>query len=188
MTVNSFFYDSVNGDRPYTASDFAKAFGIILADGVIAIDENGVMGFSVGGTNYTTIGAGKAVISGHFVEVPDSEIVTPTTGSYSGMIAIRVDISGAREASLVVKTDRVVQYDASIVELALYNVTVTNGVITAVTDVRKQGGAVAKTASNVPTYFYRDNGVYLQIGTYSIALTPAQPPASAKRVWIQVDN
>ena len=38
------------------------------------------------------------------------------------------------------------------------------------------------------TWFARDNGVYLQIGDYSIALTPAQPPASAKRVWIQVDN
>ena len=38
------------------------------------------------------------------------------------------------------------------------------------------------------TWFARDNGVYLQVGDYSIALTPAQPPASAKRVWIQVDN
>lgn len=38
------------------------------------------------------------------------------------------------------------------------------------------------------TWFARDNGVYLQVGAYSIALTPAQPPASAKRVWIQVDN
>lgn len=48
-------------------------------------------------------------------------------------------------------------------------------------------GNYAPTAQ-YPTWFARDNGVYLQIGEYTIALTPAQPPASAKRVWIQVDN
>ena len=50
MTINSYFYDSVNNDRPYSANDFAKAFGIILSDGIIAIDENGVLGFAISRT------------------------------------------------------------------------------------------------------------------------------------------
>lgn len=57
------------------------------------------------------------------------------------------------------------------------------------TKYQSKGDYVTNSAlANIPTFFYRDNGVYLQIGTYTIALTPAQPPASAKRVWIQVDN
>ena len=57
------------------------------------------------------------------------------------------------------------------------------------TKYQSKGDYVNNSAlANIPTFFYRDNGVYLQVGDYSIALTPAQPPASAKRVWIQVDN
>lgn len=188
MTINSYFYDSVNNDRPYSGADFAKAFGVILSDGVIAKDDTGALGLDIGGTNYNTIYAGKATVQGHFVEVTGTEILTPTAGSYTGMIVLRVDITGARLASIAIRTDQVPQQDSSIWELPLYNATVTNGVITAVTDKRVQGGAVAKPAANVPTYYYANNGVYLQIGTYSIALTPAQPPTAAKRVWIQVDN
>lgn len=188
MTINSYFYDSVNNDRPYSGNDFAKAFGVILSDGVIAKDDTGALGLDVGGTAYTSVFAGKATVQGHFIEVTDTEILTVPSGSYSGSIVLRVDITGARLASLVIRTDQTPQKDNSIWELILYNCTVSNGVITGVTDKRVQGGAVAKPAANVPTFFYRDNGVYLQIGTYSIALTPAQPPSSAKRVWIQVDN
>jgi hypothetical protein len=190
MTINSYFYDSVNNDRPYSGADFARAFGIILSDGIIAKDDTGALGMDVGGTNYTTVYEGKATVQGHFVEVAagTTQILTVPSGSYSGSIVLRVDITGTRAASLIVRTDQTPQKDSSAWELLLYTCTVSNGVITAVTDKRVQGGAVAKPAANVPTYFYRDNGVYLQIGTYSIALTPAQPPTSAKRVWIQVDN
>ena len=189
MTVNSYFYDSVNNDRPYSGADFAAAFGVILSNGVIAKDDTGALGFDIGGTNYNTVYAGKATVQGHFVELVGTEVIAPTAGTnFSGMIVLRVDITGARMASVAIRTDQVPQQDSSIWELPLYNCTVSNGVITAITDKRVQGGAVAKPASNVPTFFYRDNGVYLQIGTYSIALTPAQPPTSAKRVWIQVDN
>lgn len=189
MAINSYFYDSTDTDpRPYSASDFAKAFGMILTDGVIAKDD-GTLGFVIGGTNYTTIYDGRAVIQGHFVEIVGTEVITVPAGTYSGMITIRVDISDLRKATINVRTDRAPEQNAAVWEYPLYNITVTNGVIgTLPTNVRAQGGAVAKTAANVPTFFYRDNGVYLQIGDYSIALTPAQPPASAKRVWIQIDN
>jgi|SRR4051812_16576065 hypothetical protein len=190
MTINSYFYDSVNSDRPYSAGDFAKAFGIILSDGVIAKDDTGALGLDIGGTNYNTIFSGRATIQGHFCEVATgtTQVLTVPTGSYSGSIVFRVDITGTRAASIIVRTDQNPQQDASAWELLLYYCTVTNGVITAVTDKRVQGGAVAKPASNVPTYTYKENGVYLNIGTYTIALTPAQPSTAAKKVWIQVDN
>lgn len=198
MTINSYFYDSVNGDRPYSAGDFAKAFGMILTDGVIPNDPaTNDLGLDIGGTNFLTVYAGKAVVQGHFVEITGTETLTVPTGSYSGMVVLRLDITGARAASLAVRTDQVPQQDASIWELPLYNATVSSGVITAVTDKRIQGGATAKTASNVVTWSSDPNGIYLNCGNYGgsgkpiqLFLTAAQPGASASqiRTWIQVEN
>jgi hypothetical protein len=197
MTINSYFYDSVDNDRPYSAGDFAKAFGIILSDGVIQKDDTGALGFDIGGTNYTTIYAGKATIQGHFVEIPDTEILTVTGGTYSGMVVLRVDFVDTRTATLVVRTDRVNQKDASAWELPLYNVSVTNGVITAVTDVRVQGGAVAKMAASTVSWGADPNGVYLNCGLLGgtgkpikVFFTSAQPAASSTeiRAWFQIDK
>jgi hypothetical protein len=104
MAINSYFYDSTDADpRPYSATDFAKAFGMILTDGVIA-NEDGTLGFVIGGTNYTTIYAGRAVIQGHFVEVTGTEIITVPTGTYSGMITIKDDKTDERNATINVIT------------------------------------------------------------------------------------
>ena len=188
MTINSYFYDSVDGDRPYSAANFAAAFGVILGNGIVPTDETGAaLGMAIA-TDNSSIQAGKAVVEGHFIEIPDSEPLTVPTGDYSGMIVLRVDFTTARDASIAIITDQIPQQDSDVYELPLYNCTVSGGVISTVSDLRVQGGAIAKPASNIPYYFYRDNGVYLQVGDYSIALTPAQPPASAKRVWIQIDN
>jgi hypothetical protein len=161
---------------------------MILEDGAI-MKEDGTLGFALTGTNYTTVNEGRAVVQGHFIEVTGTEVLAIPAGTYEGMITIKVDKTDQRKATLNVRQDRLPEQNAAIWEYPLYNISVSNGVITTLpTSLIEQGGAVAKTATNVPTYFYRDNGVYLQIGTYSIALTPAQPPASAKRVWIQIDN
>ena len=65
MTINSYFYDSVGGDRPYSAQDFARALDIGFETGcLIRETESGTYGFDIGGTNYTTIYEGKAVIQG----------------------------------------------------------------------------------------------------------------------------
>lgn len=187
MAINAYFFDSTDTDpRTYSAADFAAAFGIILQNGIVPSSTDGALGLGWH-TNYTAIGAGRAVVQGHFVNVTAPETITIIGGTYTGMVVLRVDIADARKASIIVRTDQNPQQDSAAWELPLFTVTVSNGVITGITDLRVQGGAVAKTAANVPTYFYRDNGVYLQIGDYSLALTPAQPPASAKRVWIQID-
>src|SRR4051812_35673767 len=107
MTIVSYFYDTTSTDpRTYSAADFAKAFGIILSDGIIADYNTGVLGMSASGTNFTTINTGKAVVQGHFVEITASETLTVPTGSYSGMIVLRVDTATTRKATVAVRTDQ----------------------------------------------------------------------------------
>ena len=36
MTIYAYFFDSVDGDKPYSAADFARAFGVILQTGVLS--------------------------------------------------------------------------------------------------------------------------------------------------------
>jgi hypothetical protein len=198
MAINSYFFDSVNNDRAYSAVDFAKAFDIGYETGFLIRETlGGRFGFDIGGTNYTTIYEGRAIIEGHFIEVTGTEILTVPSGTYSGQIVLRLDTDNARTTSLIVKTDRTPSQTPSLYELPVYDANVTNGVITGVIDKRYQGGAVPNNhrhkkeevegLDNMVYYFYRDNGAYLQVGDWSIALTPSQPPYSAKRVWIQTD-
>ena len=198
MAINSYFFNSVNGDRPYSAVDFANAFNIGFETGFLIRETvGGRFGFDIGVTNYTTIYEGKAFIEGYFVEVTGTEILTVPSGTYSGQIVLRLDTDNARSISLVVKTDRTPIQTPTLYELPVYDANVANGVITGVIDKRYQGGAIPNNhrhkpdhidgLENIVTFFYRDNGAYVQVGDYSIALTPAQPPYSAKRVWIQTD-
>lgn len=198
MPINSYFFDAVNDDRVYSAADFARAFDIVTETGfLIRETSGGKFGFDIGGTNYTTIYEGKAVVEGRLVELTGTETLTVPAGTYSGQIVLRVDFVTFREATIVVKDVRAPVQTETMFELPMYDVAVSNGIITAVTDLRFQGGCIPNNhnhklselegASTAVTWFARDNGVYLQIGDYSIALTPQQPPYSAKRVWIQVD-
>jgi hypothetical protein len=150
MTINSYFYDSVDGDRPYSSSDFARAFDIAFENGVLIREANGgVLGFDIGGTNYTTVYEGKAIIEGHFVEVIGTETLTVPIGNYSGQIVIEMDADTDRVASLVVKTDQTPVQTSTFYELPLYNVTVTDGIITGITDIRYRGGAVPNNHDHV---------------------------------------
>jgi len=213
MTINSYFYDSVGGDRPYSAQDFARAFDIGFETGCfIRETEGGTYGFDIGGTNYTTIYEGKAVIQGIFVEIPvgSVEILTVPAGTYSGQVVIRVDSNDARAASLIVKTDRNPTQTSTVYEYVLHDVSVVNNIITAVSDKRYQGGAIPNnhnqdisTISGLQgeldkkTYWEADpNGVSLVVGKFAgtgrpirIFFTTANPGASDKehRVWIQID-
>lgn len=213
MAINSYFYDSAVGDeRTYSAADFAKAFDIAFENGVLIREaQGGAFGFDIGGTNYTTIYEGKAIIEGRFVEVIGTEILTVPAGSYSGQVVLQVDSDDTRAASLIVKTDRNPITTTSIYQLALWDVTVTNGVITAVTDKRYQGGAVPnnhnqpiETITGLQTHIDKaltwatdPNGVKCTMGKFAgtgkpvvLFLTTGQPSAvsSEHRVWIQIDN
>jgi hypothetical protein len=196
VPIQSYFYDSINGDRPYSASDFARAFGMIMNNGVVA-DINGNLGFALSGTDNRTVNQGRATVQGHFVEVTGTETLTVPGGSYNGQIVIRVDITSERRATLVVKTDRNPSQSSSLFELPLYNIVVSNGAIGTVTDLRTQGGALARTAANVVTWEASTSGVRMRTGLYNgtgkpiiLYLTANRPAASASehRVWIQIEN
>lgn len=214
MAINSYFYDSVVGDeRLYSASDFAKAFDIVFENGVLIREsQGGTLGFDIGGTNYTTIYEGKAVIDGRFIEVTGTELLTVPAGSYAGQVVLQIDKDDERIARLVVKQDRTpITTGGSIYELALYDVTVTNNIITAVTDIRYQGGAVPNnhnqdisTINGLQTHIDKaltwvsdPNGVKCTMGKFNgtgkpivLFLTTVQPSAvsTEHRVWIQIDN
>jgi hypothetical protein len=213
MAINSYFYDSAVGDeRTYSAGDFANAFDIMLETGILIREaQGGSFGFDIGGTNFTTIYEGKAVIQGHLIELIGTEILTVPTGSYSGQVVIQMDAEGARKSTIIVKQDRTPIQSASFYELPLYDCTVVNGIITAVTDKRYQGGAIpnnhnqpistidglqAKLDESV-RWAADPNGVRAVIGKYAgtgkqvvLFLTTARPAAvdSEHRVWIQIDN
>jgi hypothetical protein len=198
MAIKSYFYDSINEDRKYSAEDFAKAFGVVMETGFLIRETlGGRFGFDIGGTNFTTLYAGKAVVQGRLVELVGTETVVVPSGSYSGQIVLRVDFVTMREATIVCKNVRAPIQTDTMYELPIYDVVVENGVIKSAADLRYQGGCVPNNhnhkleelegSSSAVTWFARDNGVYLQVGDYSIALTPQQPPYSAKRVWIQTD-
>jgi hypothetical protein len=209
MTINSYFYDSTELDqRLYSAADFAKAFDIGFETGcLIRETQGGTYGFDIGGTNFTTIYAGQAIIEGRFVEVPvgSTEILTVPAGSYEGQVVIRVDADDVRAASLVVKMDRLPIQSGSIYEMPLYNVTVANNIITAAGDLRYQGGAIPNNHnqpiatvtglqaildakaddSNTVIWEADPNGASMIVGKYAgtgkpirVFLTTAQPAAS----------
>lgn len=210
MAIKSYFYDSVNNDRLYSATDFSRAFDIFLENGVL-IKEDGTFGFAIGGTNFTTLYDGKAIVEGHPVEVIDTELLVVPTGTYSGQVVIQVDMETTRIAKTIVKQDRTPIQSGTLFELPLYNVTVVNGIITTTTDIRYQGGAVPNNhlhpisdISGLQTHIDKSvtwvadtNGIRATMGKYNgtgkpvvLYLTTAQPSASATehRVWIQIDN
>jgi hypothetical protein len=171
----------------------------------------GTLGFDIGGTNYTTIYEGKAIIEGHFVQVTGSETLVVPAGDYLGQVVIQLDVDDQRTAKLVVKTNRTPIQSSSFYELPLYDANVTSGIITAVTDLRYQGGAIPNnhnqpisTVTGLQTHIDKaitwnqdPNGIYANMGKYAgtgkpvvLFLTSAQPSASSSehRVWIQIDN
>jgi hypothetical protein len=207
VAISSYFYD----DKPYSAIDFANAFHIGFETGVLIRESvGGTLGFDIGGTNFTTIYEGKALIEGHFVQVTGTEILTVPAGTYDGQIVIQMDTE-LGSASLIVKQDRTPVQSATLYELPLYDCTVASNIITSVTDKRVQGGAIPNNHTHAiadvtglqsgldarATWSADPNGVSLYVGKYNntgkpvrIFFTSSQPSASATehRVWIQIDN
>jgi hypothetical protein len=144
VALNSYFYDSVNGDRPYSAADFATAFGMVFESGILPNDKIGNLGFDIGGLNDPTIYGGTAVIQGRFVELTGVEYLTIPLGSYSGQVVLRLDMQDERKASIVVKTNRDAIQGTTIYEYPLYDVTVSSGQLTGITDLRNQGGVIGQ--------------------------------------------
>lgn len=131
MAVNSFFHNSVDGDRKYEANDFASHTGAIISDGVIE-------GLNVTYTNaYAyTIDVGKAMVLGRSVfndAVIATSIDTPVTGDIYSVV-VRMDLA-IRSASIETILGTSYQDDNVIKEIPLATILVGSNVLT-ITDKR----------------------------------------------------
>lgn len=131
MTVNSFFHNSVNGDRTYEANDFATHTGTIISDGVVE-------GLKVTYTSAFayTIDVGKAIVMGRSVfndAVIATSIGTPVSGDLYSVV-VRMDLT-SRAASIETILGTTYQDDNAIKQIPLATILVGANTLT-ITDKR----------------------------------------------------
>ena len=92
--MESYFFDSINHDRMYDSSHFAKFFGLFAGNGVFADPADSMMAMSDGGMN-VRISKGDCFINGRAASANGDDIVTLSTGDglYSrfDLITARLD-------------------------------------------------------------------------------------------------
>ena len=137
MAIRSGFFNSVNGDRRYLASDFAEYFATFIGNGVFPNPSTGLQ--VVEATNMTVnVKAGKGWINGYYF-VNDSDYslaldVADGTLKRIDRIVLRLNFS-SREIVLAIKKGTfasspiapTLQRDADAHELALADVYINNG-------------------------------------------------------------
>jgi hypothetical protein len=69
----SFFFDSVEGDRKYCAGDFSQAFESIFSNGVIASPPTSLRVVAEGAGRQVQVSYGSAIIKGRFYTLQDDE-------------------------------------------------------------------------------------------------------------------
>ena len=141
MAQKSYFFDSVDHDRIYTAADFARVFGAIAGrDGVI-YGYGDELKVTPGSGMAVKVGTGAAFVQGRMLEVYDQAETLPITTADAtnpriDRVVVRVDLSTAqRKAYLAVKTGTaaatpvapLLQQDSTIWETSLAQVRVPAG-------------------------------------------------------------
>jgi hypothetical protein len=166
VAQRSYFFDSVDHDRIYTAADFARVFGAIAGrDGVI-YGYGDELAVSPGSGMNVTVGTGAAFVQGRMLEVYSAaetlSIATAhATNPRIDRVVIRVDLSTAqRRAYLAIKDGTpaatpaapLLQQDATIWEMSLAQVRVAAGatgiVAGDITDEREYTSLAAAPASD----------------------------------------
>ena len=141
----SFFFDSKNGDRKYTAGEFSAAFEAILTNGVIATTADSLKVTADGTGRSVKVNFGSAVIKGRIYSLKDNGagqlIVTIPAGIANGATALIV----ARFSNTTADDSRLISIKAVATrstteteyDLVLAQVLVSNNIPqTAVTDTR----------------------------------------------------
>lgn len=161
MAINAYFFDSTDTDpRKYSAMDFAKAFGIILKDGVIIGSEPTI------DISAMTISPMKATVQGHFIEITDLEYFY-VSGTFEGQVVLRLDPISARNVYVAVREDRTpTQIDEGLFEYPLYNISVTEGVINSASAVYNFGGASVEMPSDLVTYDEMNTAIQNALASY----------------------
>ena len=166
MAQKSYFFDSVDHDRIYTAADFARVFGAIAGrDGVI-YGYGDELKVTSGSGMAVKVGTGAAFVQGRMLEVYDqaetlSIATADATNPRIDLVVVRVDLSsGERRAYLAVKVGTpaatpaapLLQQDSTIWELSLAQVRVGAGatgiVVEDITDEREYTSLAAAPASD----------------------------------------
>lgn len=87
MSVTSGFYPSLNGDRKYSAADFASIYSGVINDGVFASIGTCFVA-KVGSNNLINIGIGRAWLNNSYIE---NDSVLPVSCSEPNLLYDRID-------------------------------------------------------------------------------------------------
>ena len=114
MSVTFGFFDSVDGDRKYSADDFTRFLGNLISDGVIASPSNGLQVQATEGMT-VKVTAGWAYIQGHYVHNDTDLYLTldePDIVQYrADRIVLRFDRIN-RKIDIAVKNGTVSEYQS----------------------------------------------------------------------------
>lgn len=192
MAITSYFYNSVNGDRKYSADDLSKAFDITIESGVLLSAEllaNPLDSFEVYYNTAIHSKGGKAIIKGHTVIMDSVENLTVAPTSTT----IRKDLV-VLEMSLLTRDVllNVIQGDAtnfptltktdSLYQLPLAQLTVpanftgSDYSTITITDVRQWARPNTPETANILW-----NGANYPMDTQTI--TPSKPLSSCRTGW-----
>lgn len=79
MAIKYGFFDSVDGDRKYTAEDIGRYLHGLVSSGVYA-DRSDAMQVRAGNGMALQVGGGRAMLDGHYMELDDIEHITLSEG------------------------------------------------------------------------------------------------------------
>lgn len=141
MAQKSYFFDSVDHDRIYTAADFARVFGAIAGRDGVVYGYGDELKVTPGSGMAVKVGTGAAFVQGRMLEVYGaaetvSIAAADATNPRIDRVVVRVDLSTAqRKAYLAVKTGTaaatpvapLLQQDATVWEMSLAQVRVPAG-------------------------------------------------------------
>ncbi len=114
MSITFGFFDSIDGDRKYSADDFTRFLGNLVSDGVIASPSNGLQVQATEGMT-VKVTAGWAYIQGHYVHNDTDLYLTldePDIVQYrADRIVLRFDRIN-RKIDIAVKNGTVSEYQS----------------------------------------------------------------------------
>lgn len=133
----SSFFNSVNGDRKYNASDYAAYFGSFIGNGVYSNPGNNLAVMAVSGMNIS-VTPGKAWINGYYYENTDAfnMSIDPADGALKRIdrIVLRLDHLNRQIVLSVLKgspagtpTAPTLTRNADIYELGIADILINNG-------------------------------------------------------------
>ena len=111
-TINSGFYDAVDGDRVYTADNMNEVYKNLLSNGIFSTPTGDVStDFEVSASSGMdiTVAQGRGIAAGHWISNPDILTITVPNNTSSlpriDSVVLRLDarVSG-REASVIYRT------------------------------------------------------------------------------------